>query len=482
MRRKLNTKNKIFIGIFSLIVFTMIGILWYAILLSANNGKTIYEVSSNSVVFDSETSLLDTSSGGKITKRFNDSYYYINNENDNYDIGKNPVIYDKNNKSIQVYGTNYQINSDASIIENNDKVTISNTSKPAFYKLSDRVYLIISDEIYSEDKTIFTSKYLIVYIDKKGNASVLNDAINFKTINPIQLIFDKYTFNVAKELLIVNEKTIDLKSIIGSTNEYVEKKPNEEIDVNLGEFVDKYNELVGNFQQYISNTNLILSSNQPVSNNNIVINGSGNTGNKVDNLASITKNVSLRGALSCPSYIDVTYLVSDVADKYQAVYLLVTGIIENELKTEKIILDKYASTYRINYLSPKHEYSISLGYVEKVKQNDGTNILIDGIEDVINIRTTKAASTITIDKIAKGKVYFTFKMASNYALDSGKISLYADDIYRGDVQIDIKEAASSKGFSTSLALSEGSVFELALEDAVYSGNFVNLDIRKKFIY
>ena len=83
MRRKLNTKNKIFIGIFSLIVFTMIGILWYAILLSANNGKTIYEVSSNSVVFDSETSLLDTSSGGKITKRFNsiNQVEVIENEN-----------------------------------------------------------------------------------------------------------------------------------------------------------------------------------------------------------------------------------------------------------------------------------------------------------------------------------------------------------------------------------------------------------------
>ena len=130
MRRKLNTKNKFFIGIFSIIVFAMIGILTYAVILSSKNGKTVFEVSNNSVVFDSESNLLDTSTGGQITKRFNDSYYYINHEKNNYDIGKNPVIYDKSDKSIKIYGTNYQINSDASIIEHNDITSMNNTSKP----------------------------------------------------------------------------------------------------------------------------------------------------------------------------------------------------------------------------------------------------------------------------------------------------------------------------------------------------------------
>ena len=75
MRRKLNTKNKFFIGIFSIIVFAMIGILTYAVILSSKNGKTVFEVSNNSVVFDSESNLLDTSTGGQITKRFNDKLH-----------------------------------------------------------------------------------------------------------------------------------------------------------------------------------------------------------------------------------------------------------------------------------------------------------------------------------------------------------------------------------------------------------------------
>lgn len=492
MRRKLNTKNKFFIGIFSIIVFAMIGILTYAVILSSKNGKTVFEVSNNSVVFDSESNLLDTSTGGQITKRFNDSYYYINHEKNNYDIGKNPVIYDKSDKSIKIYGTNYQINSDASIIEHNDITSINNTSKPSFYKLSDRVYLIISKEIYTEDKTIFASKYLIVYLDKKGNASILNDAINIKTINPIQLIFDKYTFDVAKELLIINDKSIDLKSIIGSTNEYVEKTENEEIDINLGEFVTKYNQLVGNFQQYVNNNTLLVGSNQQITNNNIVINSSGSSGNnnsnsnnnanQVDNLVNIAKSVSLRGAISSPSYIDVTYLVSDVADKYQAVYLLVTGVINDELVTEKIILDKYASAYRIMDLSPKHEYSISLGYIEKVKQSDGTTILQEGIEDVINVRTTKTAAAIEIVKISKGKVHFNFKMTNQYAIEAGTISLYVDGIYKSNSVINVHEAKSTSGFNSSLSLTDGSIFELRLENATYGGKNVELNVRKKFIY
>ena len=128
------------------------------------------------------------------------------------------------------------------------------------------------------------------------------------------------------------------------------------------------------------------------------------------------KKASLRGSISYPSYIDVTYIVSDIEDKYQAVYLLVTGVIDDVQTTEKIILDKYANTYRINGLSPKHEYSISLGYVERVKGVDGNYTAQDVIEDVINVRTTKSDVALNIEKISKGHVYFNVKMTKNYAL------------------------------------------------------------------
>ena len=70
--RKLNTRNKFFIAIFSIIILIMVGILVVSVNLSSKNGKPLYKVSTNSVVFDSETNLVDTSHGGEIMKRWND--------------------------------------------------------------------------------------------------------------------------------------------------------------------------------------------------------------------------------------------------------------------------------------------------------------------------------------------------------------------------------------------------------------------------
>lgn len=486
--RKLNGKNKFYIAIFSVIILLIIGILIVSLILSRKNLKTVYNVSSNSVVFDSETNLIDTSSGGEVAKKWNDEFYYVSQDDVSYRIGETPVVYEKSKREVQIFGDNYQVYSDGSIVKNNDVTIITDTKKNSFYKLSDRVYLIIAPEIYNEDKSIFTSVYLIVYIDKKGNASVLNDTINLKTINPMTLIFDNYTFDIANEQLLIKDATIDLKQIIGSTNEYVAKVKGEEtvINVDMKDFVNKYNNLVNSFQQYAENTVLNVGSNQPITNNNVVINNSSgsnsNSGNKVNNNLNIMKKVSLRGAISYPSFIDVTYMVSDIEDKYQAVYLLVTGVIDDVQTTEKIILDKYASTYRINGLSPKNEYSISLGYVERIKGVDGNYIAQDSIEDVINVRTTKSDVLLQIEKVSKGHVYFNVKMSNHYALENGKISLYGDGIYLSSVPIDTNEALKVNGFSSRIPLADGTIMELRLEDAFYSGKFVDLNVKKKFIY
>ena len=485
--RKLNGKNKFYIAIFSVIILLIIGLLIVSLILSRKNLKTVYNVSSNSVVFDSETNLIDTSSGGEVAKKWNDEYYYIDKEDISYRIGNNPVIYEKSKGEIQIFGDNYQIYSDGSIVKNNDVTMISNTKNNSFYKLSDRVYLIVSPEIYNTDKSIYTSVYLIVYIDKKGNASVLNDSINLKTINPMTLTFDDYTFDIANEKLMIKEATIDLKQVIGSTNEYVPKVEgdNTVIDVDMKDFVNKYNNLVNSFQQYTENTVLNVGSNQPITNNNIIVNngsGNSNSGNKVQNNLNIMKKASLRGSISYPSYIDVTYIVSDIEDKYQAVYLLVTGVIDDVQTTEKIILDKYANTYRINGLSPKHEYSISLGYVERVKGVDGNYTAQDVIEDVINVRTTKSDVALNIEKISKGHVYFNVKMTKNYALESGSIALYSDGVFISYINIDVNEALKVNGFSSRIPLADGTIMELRLENAIYAGKGVDLNVKKKFVY
>lgn len=483
--RKLNSKNKLFIVIFSLIVLAIVGILIFSVILSSKKEKSVYNVSNNTIIFDSDSNLIDTSTGGIVTQKWDNNYFYISSDELSYDIGKIPVLYEKTKDEVLVLGDNYQIFSDGSVVENDDITTITDLSVSSFYKLSDRVYLIISPEIYNIDKSIYTSDYLIVYIDKQGNASVYNDVINIKTINPMNLVFDKYTFDIANELLVIDKTNIDLKLINGSTNEYKPREEADNIKVDYKDLVDSYNELVNSFQQYVDEVQ--VGANQVVNNNtnnNVIINGStsGNSGVAATNKTNITKKVSLRGAISYPSFIDVTYMVSDIEDKYQAVYLLVTGVFNGIQGTQKILLDKYSNTYRIMDLSPKNEYSIRLGYVEAITALDGNKSLVDEIEDVINVRTTNTDISLKIDKISRGYVYFNLKMTENFALESGKIVLYSDNSRLRSVNIDVTDALSKSGFSDKMLLNNGNVSELRIEDAVYAGNRIDVDVKKKFVY
>lgn len=488
--RKLNGRNKIFIIIFSIIVVVMIVILVSAVGIAQKNGSTVYSVSNNSIVFDSETNLIDTSKGGSIKQRWNGTYYYLDINDVEYELGDIPVVYEKSKDKIEIFGQNYLVNKDGSIIEGEEFTEITNYSETQFYKLADREYLIVSPEIYTEDKSIYASKYLLVYLDKKGNASVLNDSINLKTINPLTLVFDKYKFDIANEKLLIDTKNIDLKQVIGSTNEYKEKEHhmNDEVDLDYENLADQYNALVESFQQYIDDSTLFIDAANTIFANanfnvtNSIVQGTTNSGNTANNLTNITKMVSLRGAIANSTHIDVTYAVSDVGDQYQVVYLLVTGIIDGEETTEKVLLDKYGSTYRIPKLSPRHEYTISLGYIERVKDLAGEWILQDQVEDTINVRTIKPDISIKIDKISKGYVHFTFKMKEEYALEGGSIALYAGDQYINRINIKTLEALSEKGFSSKMQLAEGSILELRLEDAIYNGNLVELNVKEKFTY
>ena len=493
--RKLSLKNKLFVFIFTFIILLIVSILIFAARKVGASKSKVYTVTSNTVLFAKDTNFIDTNSGGKIERRWNDKYYYLSSNNDSYLLGDSPVVYESSTETITLLGKKYLIGSDGSVVLNKDVVSFNDASQTNFYKLDDRVYLIIADEIYNSDKSIYASKYLLVYLDKQGNASLLNDAINIKTINPLKLIFGKYTFDVANEKLLVDKSIIDLKLVIGSTNEYVVPEKKEEIvDYDSKKLIDSYNRLVNNFTQYANNHEMVTSGNNQVSYNNVVINGNtttsgtssastsvGSGGSSAKNKTNIIKRVSLRGSVSNPTYIDVSYVVTDPEDKYQAVYLLVTGSVDGVSSTEKIILDKYDTVYRVNNLSPNTEYTISLGNIEVVTDDAGDKNLVDNIEDVINVRSTKIKYELSVEKISSGYVYFNFKMPLSYALESGDVVLYTDGV-KGDISVPLvyQSVISSSGFSGKLPMVDGGLFELRVENGVYNNEKVNIEISKKF--
>ena len=496
--RKLNVKNKIFIVLFSFIILVIIGILIYAVKIVGNKGSKVYDVTSNTVLFAADSNQIDTKNGGKVEKKWNGDYYYLASNQETYKLGKNPVVFDSSSEKITLLGNSYQIYKDGNVSLIKDIVTLNDLTVPLFYKLGDRIYLVISDEIYNDDKSIFASKYLLVYIDKQGNASVLNDLLNIKTINPMSLYFGDYVFDIANEKLLVDEKTIDLKAIIGSTNEYVVPLEKEEVlDFDSSKLIESYNELVNDFNQYANNHKIRSSANnQVVENNNVVINNSSGNGGVIGNNSSnsnsnnvvqvknntnLVKRVSLRGTISYPTYIDVSYIVTDPENKYQAVYLLVTGEINGTMSTQKIILDKYDTKYRIVGLSTNSEYSISLGYIEVVKDEDTLEkSLVDNIEDVINVRTTKTSYKLKILKISSGYVYFNFKMSSDYAFESGVVTLSAGGELIDQIPLDVDAIKKDEGFTGKLKLEQFNVYEIKIDEAMYNGKAVNEKIVKSF--
>lgn len=483
--KKLNGKNKIFVTVFIIIILAIVAILSFAVKLSKHDDKPLFTVTSNTAIFASDTSLIDTSDGGKIESKWDGEYYYLSSKNRSFKLGKNPIAYDKASETLSIMGPSYQILTDGSVVKNDKMVSINNYATPYMYKLDDRVYLIVGNEIYTGDKSIYANKYLVVNIDKKGNASVYNDSINVKTVNPMNLVFGQYTFDIANEKLIVGNNTIDLKLVIGSTNEYVPiEKEEVKPEYDEKELVDSYNDLVNDFTKYANNANMMISANNKIVNNNTIVTSNisdniSNALNKVLSKTIINKRVSLRGCVTSSSYIDVTYIVTDPENKFQAVYLLVTGNINGSIKTEKIMLDKYQTVARINNLEPSSEYSISLGYIEVVK-NDGEKNLVDNIEDIINVRTTKVDYTLKVEKISSGNVFFNLKMSNNYAFERCKVSLYVDNVKYGEVVVDPVALISDNGFSSKIKLESGNVYELRVEDAVYNEKSVNFNISKKF--
>ena len=239
MRKYNNKTKKTMIMIFGL--FAVIVVIFSLFLKKAVDvKKSVYEVGSGYVVFDNEYNMINTNSDGIIRLRWGGNYYFKYEDNE-HNLGSHVVLYDVNSGDIDLYGKFYEvlISGEVDVIKGDNKIKSSVNSK--FYKLADRKYLIIDRVIEDADSSFSTSNYLIINLDKLGNATLLNDRTSYKTIRPTILKTSSFTFDIANEMLYYGDKDINLKKIIGSTNEYDEdtydlnKKPSEGEDGQDGE-------------------------------------------------------------------------------------------------------------------------------------------------------------------------------------------------------------------------------------------------------
>ena len=486
--RSLAAGNKKRFAIFAIIIIIIVILLITCLRLALNHEVEEYRIESNVTLYDSEYEPLQPEEAGTITKKWDGNYYLtLDNTNETYKLNPEVVSFNGNNSQVTLYGEVFKVLLDGQVEKYSKDTTIRNTSEDAFYKIADRQYLMISNSIKNESGSISTSKYLYIIIDKSGNTLLLNNEIYARTINPIVLSTSSYRFDIANEKLIVGNEEINLKDIIGSTNEYVEKE--EEKDMDWQNLIPEYNggtsesgsdnsgngqnadgSVINNQGGDQSGTNAGTSGNAGNGGSTII-----NNSNSSTNQTPLSKSVSLRGAIATSSYIDIEYAVQDPQNRYQTVYAFVEAVgYENT-----IALDKNATTYRLTDLEPNTEYKITLGYKEITEANE----VVDNIEDVLSVRTTKINASIDITRVGTGskKVYFNLKLDQNYAFDYAKIALYVDGVKESDMDVNLTQAVKTDGWSDVLTYENyGSEITLQLEGTSHDGSVVETNIQAKY--
>ena len=461
--RKLSEGNKSRFAIFALIIIGIIAVLLIVLTKALSFEKESYAVSKDVDIYDVGYEYINLTSDAVIEKKWTGEYYLTESEtNLSYELGNTAIAYDSLKKRVNLYGTFYEIALDGETSKTSKYTEVSNVLEPKLYKIEDRKYLIVADNISNEKGTLTANNYLIVVIDKSGNTRLLNNEIDIKTINAIILETDTFKFDVANEKLIYESNIIDLKKIIGSSNQYVKPVKNEENTINANEVKEEvttnnggvvanggtassttlnYINVGGGTTINVGNTS--GNNNTSNSGNNVVNNNS----NSSKNTTNIQKSVSLRSVSPGETYLDVNYSIVDPENEYQVVYLLLTG----GGKTENISLDKNKDSYRIIGLKPNTDYKLVLGYKEIKKDATVEEIT----EDTINVKTLKVEGSLSITKVTEDKVYFNLKLDKNSSYDNAKIYVYVNNNKQDEyITVDTEKALQADGWTSSLDITE----------------------------
>ena len=255
--RKLSSGNKMNFIMFAFIVLVIMVIMLGVLTKGLKNVQEKYQVSKNVCIYDDKYNYINLESDAEISKKWTNNYYLKETDTKKeYKLGNYSVVYNKSKKSLDLFGTFYQVIKGGNVEKIAEHNAINNIQESKFYKIADRKYLIISKVIKNNSETLSTFNYLMVILDKSGNALLLNDDMNVKTINQMIINTDNFKFDVANEKLYFNEEEINLKKIIGSSNEYVEVAKKEE---DVAETYEAENNITNEVVQVAENEEKIIN-------------------------------------------------------------------------------------------------------------------------------------------------------------------------------------------------------------------------------
>ncbi len=390
----------IIIGIFSLIIYKY-----------KHAAKIEYNVEAGSIVQDNDKNYLETNEDALLKVRWNGNYYLVYQDR-KIGLGKKVIVFNPVSKGIKLYGKFYEIGESGKIVYHNNETSLRNSVDTKFMKLDDREYLLIDTEIKSNDDSIDAKDYLLVELDRMGNAKLSNYKLNLKTITPTTLQTSKYSFDIANEILKFASKDIDLKKIIGSTNEYKEdekKKEAENDDDNAGGAGDGTNQVTANG----AGAGATATNNASIGGKYI----------SIEELIKNVKTTSIVRAYEGMREIDINYVVYDPYNEYKDIY----AEIDKEGTIERVEVVRTDTHMVFEGLKADTDYKINFYYTTIDSE---TNNEVKSSFGSLDMHTKKPQYGIVVTRVSgvTNKLYYKVYLQEDYPIDTMNVTLSIDDV------------------------------------------------------
>lgn len=418
MKRKLNGKVRLSISIFAIVIAIFAG----GLVFLANNFSKVekgqIQISPDTRVYDKTNSPIIIGEDASIVKTWNDSFVIKADGKRSTSIGSHTIATKKGH--IYIIGGGYRILPDASVVKLDDFYETT-TDETQFYKLADRKYLLVSPEITDDNSELKTLKYVYIVMDKQGNAQLINDDMFTKTLIPAILHGSDYTFDIGRELLTIGTMKVNMKDVIGSTNEY---NPLLYVD-NNSKYKDE--DFVNPEEVDIKVTGGAGGAGGTGGTGGI--GGQGGTGGKGSNAeqSDIIKEITLLGVERFSTELKVRYHAVDPFAQYGLIFIAVYDI-DTDLSIEANRRDKvleghmygvntYNNSLNIANLKPDTYYQVAIGHI-----SSDDDIYID---DIIKTSTNGVNSSIKLVSQDKNTVSLNIKLDKYYnSYTYGKVEAY----------------------------------------------------------
>ena len=488
--RKYDLRNKrsfLIVGIIAIILIVIFSFFIYKFI---KIGNVEYKLDSGTVIMDNNNDSMVLKENATLKMKWTGTYYLKFDDSKKEEVlSPNVISYDDG--KIYLYGKFFEVRNKDDIVITKDETKIDNISTPRFYKIEDRKYLLVSGSIISSDSQISANDFLLVELDKSGNAKLTNNKVNLKTISKTTLVTSTYEFDINNELLKFGDDTIDLKKIIGTSNQYKEddsKGSGDGTEDGTGDGTGTGNG--GGNETGQTNTGNVVT---PDSKGEVVNNKDNkiNNDNKPDDTKKPQATVtSVVGVTTSYNNINANYVIYDPYNNYTSTFVEVrnsSGALIKKVNMSKsgnsVILDNldYNSTYTLLF-----KYS----YTENGEEKYNTYY-----EETVNTKSPKYY--ITLNKVSNISKTVSYNVnLDNRAFNeiiSGTVPVtinatlrVGDTVIYGNISKEVTEGKVPKFLSGTFALPDninvGDVVTIKVNSVNINGKTINYnDIEYRFI-